>query len=187
MTIITEESLDKKVKDERQMKALLWVKQEEFNFLTDLFSEVHDKVVEEAYEERKRMAQERWSTKQVRRSSKWYPWILNTPLKKLFFLLYYLKTYPTYDVLGFSFGMDRSTACVNIHRLLPVLQRLFRELGISPKREVKNIEDLKESFNGDILDLIIDATERRYFRHKNYEKQKEDYSWKKSVIPRRIL
>jgi len=27
--------------------------------------------------------------------------------KKLFFLLFYLKTYPTFDVLGFHFGSNR--------------------------------------------------------------------------------
>lgn len=184
--MFSEDDFNKKVKDGRQMKALLWVKQEELNFLTDLFSEIHDKVRTEAYEERKQLKEIGVIQKQVRRSSKWNSSILDSGSKKLFFLLYYLKTYPTYDVLGFTFWMDRSTACVNIHRLLPVLMKLFRELGISPKREIYSMEDLKEAFDGNILDLIVDGTERRYFRHKDYEQQKENYSGKKSVIPRRI-
>jgi len=81
--------------------------------------------------------------------------------------------------------MDRSTACVNVHLLLPILKRLFVELWISPKREIKTVEDLKEAFDWDIIDLILDWTERRYFRNKDYEKQKENYSWKKNCIQRK--
>jgi len=36
------------------------------------------------------------------------------------------------------------------------------------------------------LDLIADGTERKYFRHKNNKKQKENYSWKKNAIQRKI-
>ena len=38
------------------------------------------------------------------------PHILKTSREKLFFVLYYLKTYPTYDVLGVEYGMHRSNA-----------------------------------------------------------------------------
>lgn len=173
------DNLDKTVKDERQIKALIWVNIREFKFLAELFSEIQTKVREEAYKERKEKKEKEKSTKQVRISSKWNPAKLDTDAKKIFFLLYYLKTYPTFDVLGFAFWMDRSTACVNIHGLFPLLKRLFVELWIAPKREIHTIEDLKEAFDGDIVDLIIDGTERRHFRHKDYEKQKENYSGKK--------
>jgi len=32
-------------------------------------------------------------------------------LEKLFFILYYFKTYPTYDVLAADFDVDRGTTC----------------------------------------------------------------------------
>ncbi len=82
--------------------------------------------------------------------------------------------------------MDRSTACVNIHGLFPILKRLFKELWVSPKREIDNIEDLKEAFDWNVLDLILDWTERRHFRHKNAKKQEANYSWKKNAIQRKI-
>ncbi|EJP05548.1 DDE family endonuclease domain protein [Leptospira interrogans str. UI 13372] len=37
--------------------------------------------------------------------------ILQDIEENLFFILFYLKTYPTYDVLGAVFKMDRTTAC----------------------------------------------------------------------------
>lgn len=43
--------------------------------------------------------------------------------KKLFFLLYYLKTYPAFDVLGFHFGLSAGHACDHVQALLPVLVR----------------------------------------------------------------
>ena len=36
---------------------------------------------------------------------------LPTAHEKLTFLLYYLKVYPTFDVLGTQFGLNRSKAC----------------------------------------------------------------------------
>jgi hypothetical protein len=82
--------------------------------------------------------------------------------------------------------MDRSTVCVNLKLILPTLKLLFKELWIAPKREINTVEDIKEAFNWNITDLIADWTERRYFRNKDYEKQKQDYSGKKNVIQKRI-
>lgn len=56
--------------------------------------------------------------------------------------------------MWFTFWIDRSTACVNLHGLLPVLKRLLQELWVSPKRKIKSTEDLKEAFDWEILDLI---------------------------------
>ena len=169
-----------KVKDWRQIKSLLWLNLEEFYFLTDLFWEITNVVEKEEYEERKK------KSKDARISSWWNPSELNNSKKKLFFLLYYLKTYPTFDVLWFNFWIDRSTACLKVHKLLPTLRRLLIDLWIAPKREIHNLEELKEAFDWNVLDLILDWTERKYFRHKDNKKQEENYSWKKNVIQRRI-
>lgn len=162
-----------KIKDWREIKALLWLSLEEFQFIVDLFWEITNIIKDEEYEKRKE------KNSNARKSSWWNPSKLNNNKNKVFFLLYYLKTYPTFDVMWFTFWMDRSTACVNIHGLLPILKRLFIELWISPKREIKSLEDLKEAFDWNILDLILDWTERRHFRHKDNKKQEEHYSWKK--------
>ena len=156
----------------------LWTK--EFNLLEELYGEIDKERAEKAYEERKK------KNPKARRSSVWNPSKLDSYKKKVFFSLYYLKTYPTYDVMWFSFWMDRSTVCVNLHLMLPILKLLFNELWIAPKREINTIEDLKEAFNWNVLDLIADWTERRYFRNKDNEKQKENYSGKKNVIQEKI-
>lgn len=41
---------------------------------------------------------------------------------KLFFILFYFKCYPTFDVAGLLFDMHRSQAHEWIHRLQPVLE-----------------------------------------------------------------
>jgi len=170
------ENLEKQIRDERQLKALIWLWKEEFRLLEELYEELDKQEKEEAYKKRKEL------NPKSRRSSGWNPSKLNSYKKKVFFSLYYLKTYPTYDVMWFSFWMDRSTVCVNLHLILPTLKLLFKELWIAPKREINTIEDLKEAFNWNVADLIADWMERRYFRSKDYEKQKNDYSGKKNVI-----
>jgi len=174
--------LGKTISDERQLKALIWLTKEEFNFLVNLFWNIEKEIKKEEYEER--LKNNDW--KNVRMGSISGNTKLKTSEDKLFFLLYYLKNYPTFDVLWFYFWLSRSGSCQNIHNFLPILQRLLKELWVSPKRELKTSEDLKEAFWWDILDLIIDGTERKHFRHKKDSKQKENYSGKKNVIQKRI-
>jgi len=173
--------LEKTISDERQLKALIWLTKEEFNFLVQLFWNIEKEIKQEKYEER--LKKSNWNFVRIGSISG------NTKLKtsqdKLFFLLYYLKSYPTFDVLGFYFWLSRWWACQNIHKSLPVLQRLLQELWISPKRNLETSEDLKKAFWWDILDLIIDWTERKHFRHKKDSKQKENYSGKKNAIQKR--
>jgi hypothetical protein len=46
---------------------------------------------------------------------------LPTMADKLLFVLYYYKTYPTFDVLGTQFDMVRSKTHENLHKLSPIL------------------------------------------------------------------
>ena len=45
---------------------------------------------------------------------------LGTSKDKLFYILWYMKTYPTFDVASFSVGFARSSACYWMHELLPI-------------------------------------------------------------------
>ncbi len=105
---------------------------------------------------------------------------LPTAHEKLVFLLYYLKVYPTFDVLGAQFGMNRSKACENLHRLLPVLYEALENLGVMPKREFKTVEEFRAACEW-IDDLLIDATERPHCRPSDADEQKELYSGKKTA------
>lgn len=51
---------------------------------------------------------------------------LASPQQKLLFILYYLKTYPAFDVLAATFSLPRSKACEHAHRLAKALERMLR-------------------------------------------------------------
>ncbi len=103
---------------------------------------------------------------------------LITVADKLFFILFYFKCYPTFDVIGLMFDLDRSNACRNVHKLIPILNGILKEAMVLPKRQIHTTEDLFELFPV-VHDLFIDATERQIPRPKNKHKQKENYSGKK--------
>jgi hypothetical protein len=46
----------------------------------------------------------------------------------------YLKTYPTFDVLGFFFDLNPSKAEENVKKLLPVLKRAQSKRNLLPRR-----------------------------------------------------
>jgi hypothetical protein len=106
---------------------------------------------------------------------------LPTMADKLLFVLYYYKTYPTFDVLGTQFNLARSKAHENLHKLSPILHATLAEKGMMPHREFKTPEELKAALGG-IDQIIIDATERHYRRSKDDAKQREHYSGKKNGI-----
>jgi hypothetical protein len=101
--------------------------------------------------------------------------------KKLFFVLFYLKTYPTFDVLGFHFGFSGGHAHAHIDRLLPVLLRSLADMSLVPEREAKTPEyftQLIDKYN----DIVIDGVECACVRPQDKEAQEACYSGKKKDI-----
>ena len=100
---------------------------------------------------------------------------------KLFFILFYLKTYPLQEVLGFLFGIDQSQA----NRWLKVLSRILKETfergGYLPARTASQLEEQLAHLPPP-ADVIIDGAERLRQRPKDPEKQQEKYSGKKQPI-----
>ena len=47
---------------------------------------------------------------------------MGSPQHQLVFILFYLKNYPTYDVLAFTFNISRACACESVKHLLTVLK-----------------------------------------------------------------
>src|SRR5207245_9552094 len=107
---------------------------------------------------------------------------LPTMTEKLQFVLYYYKTYPTFDVLGQQFEMARSKANENLHKLSPILYDTLVHLELMPYRELATPEDLKAALQG-VDRLLIDATEQAYHRSTDDATQREHYSGKKNSIP----
>ena len=106
---------------------------------------------------------------------------LPTMADKLLFVLYYYKTYPTFDVLGAQFDMVRSKANENLHKLSPILYDTLVELDLMPYRELETPEALRAALSG-VDQLIIDATERACRRSQDDATQREHYSGKKKTI-----
>ena len=156
--------------DERLFRALTGVAREEFRALLDVFTESYFTLREAAYQASK-------ATRR-RKPGGGAKGKLATCAAKLFFLLYYWKTYPTCDVQGNYFGLDRSNACRNVHKLWPVLEHALGQLGMLPARAFQSVEELQAAF-ADIKKLLIDATERAVVRPQDEEAQEETFSGKK--------
>ncbi|OHD64954.1 MAG: hypothetical protein A2176_07830 [Spirochaetes bacterium RBG_13_51_14] len=98
--------------------------------------------------------------------------------EKLFFVLYYLKNYPTYDVMGMHFGFNRSSAFKRVQEYMKVLELSLKRSKSLPADSLKTLRKVI----GDEKLVIIDGTEQRKNRPKNKENQKEYYSGKKNTI-----
>ena len=103
---------------------------------------------------------------------------LGSPENQLFFILFYLKSYPIFDVLAFTFKISLACAAESVHRLMPVLTRAQENLQVLPKRPSDNPKEIIQLIESNDK-IIIDATERPHFRPKNKNEQESHYSGKK--------
>jgi hypothetical protein len=163
------------IRDERQMKALTGLSQAQFDSLLPVFRDIYRAAQQHAYEKGSQSGTRR------RRPGGGSKGKLPTMVEKLQFVLYYYKTYPTFDVLGTQFTMARSRAHENLHKLSPMLYDTLVHLELMPYRELATPEELKAALQG-VDRLLIDATERAYHRSQDDAKQREHYSGKKNSI-----
>jgi hypothetical protein len=103
---------------------------------------------------------------------------LDTFRKQLFFILFYLKTYVTFDVLGFHFGLSGGNAHDHVKQLLPVLERSLAILNMLPSRPPQSPEEFIQLIEK-LDDIVIDCTECACVRPQDEEQQKAKYSGKK--------
>ena len=164
------------IKDDRQMRALTGVTVKQFEIILESFSQVYQEWQWQVYQEGL------LNGSRSRRPGGGQKGALPTMREKLFFLMYYLKVYPTFDVLGTHFGMGRSKANENVHKLMPFLMESLSQLDVMPRREFGSVEEMREVL-ADIETLLVDVTERAHRRPENDEKQRAHYSGKKRSIP----
>ena len=164
-----------KIRDDRHMRSLTGLTQAQFDEFLPTFTQVYDA------ERRTEYIREQLAGKRQRKPGGGRKSKLPMAADKLLFVLYYYKTYPTFDVLGTQFDLSRSKAHENLHKLSPILHTTLVRRGMMPHREFKTPEELKTALNG-IDQIIIDATERVYRRSKDDAKQQEHYSGKKNNI-----
>ena len=145
------------IRDERQMKALTGLSQAQFDYLLPVFSDISRDTQQQTYEEGMHPGTRR------RRPGGGSKGQLPTMVEKLQFVLYYYKTYPTFDVLGTQCAMARSKAHENLPKLSPILYDTLVHLELMPYRELATPEELQAALHGEDR-LLIEATERAYHR-----------------------
>ena len=105
--------------------------------------------------------------------------------EKLFFILYYYKTYPIQEALAASFGMSQSQANEWLHRLSGVLKQALRRLGVLPERVPEHLRVLlaDEAVVDEavVVEVVVDGVERRRQRPADQAAQQEYYSGKKKA------
>src|SRR3954464_15506154 len=130
------------IRDERQRKALTGLSQAQFDHLLPVFSDIYRATQQQTYEEGVQVGTRR------RHPGGGSKGKLPTMAEKLQFVLYYYKTYPTFDVLGTQFVMARSRAHENLHKLSPMLYDTLAQLELVPYRALATPEALKAALHG---------------------------------------
>lgn len=116
----------------------------------------------------------------IRKIGQGYKGRLPTSADKLFFTLFYLKVYPTFDVLGCFFDKGRGRSCEAIHLYTKVLKKVLARELVLPERKVASMEELFERFP-EIRDVFVDGVERKVQRPVGKKRQNKVYSGKKKM------
>ncbi len=106
--------------------------------------------------------------------------------QKLFFILFYVKTYPTYDVAAFAFASSKTRTCEWRKQILPLLEKTLGRKIVLPKRRIRTEEEFLAAFPG-IKEVLLDGVERPSIRNKKDKAQKKHYSGKKKRHTRKNL
>ena len=105
---------------------------------------------------------------------------------KLFFILFYIKVYPTCDLGGFIFNVDKSQVNRWVNRFMTILEKALGRSIVMPERRISSMEEFLKKFP-EVKDIFIDATERRVQRPKNKKLTKKRYSGKKKCHTRKNI
>ena len=111
---------------------------------------------------------------------------LETIPEKLFYVLWYMKTYPTFDLASFQVGFARSSACYWMHELLPILEQTMKRKFVLPERKISDPEEYFRLFP-EAREVFVDAVERLKQRPKKKKAQNKTYSGKKKAHTRKSV
>ncbi len=104
--------------------------------------------------------------------------VFKNPEDALFFLLFYLKTYPIEEVMASTFLMNQPQVNLWKRLLQNILETTLEKMDVLPSRNNKKLNKLLKEMN--LKEVIIDATERQIQRPLDNDVQKEYYSGKKN-------
>ena len=105
---------------------------------------------------------------------------------KLFFVLFYFKCYPTFDLAGLLFDFNRSQANRWLHRLQPVLEAALGRQMMLPKRQLRSLAEFIACFP-ETERVILDGVVRPIQRPQDSTRQKLTYTGKKKRNTRKHL
>lgn len=157
----------KGIKNDRQWRATVGLREEKFHLLVSLFKA--------SYEELHGVSLEQGAANLKKEMS------LTTYEACLFYVLFELKNGLTYDVLGFLVGVGSAQAYKIFEKYQKILEISLFQGGHLPKRNFETIGELKELLKAE-GEIILDVTELGVQRAGEYEEQKKDYSGKKKSI-----
>ena len=166
------------LKDDRQLRSLTGLGRDEFEKLLNEFTTCMKENQLKNYERKPKKNRQR-KAGGGRKSA------LGSPEHQLLFILFYLKNYPTYDVLAFTFNISLGCAFESVQRLLPVLKQTQKNLKVLPKRttdDPKELLQLIENVDHILIDLQNDPVSAR----KSQPDKKSITAGKKAFILSRI-
>ena len=165
-------SIKRALKSKRLMSALTGVTPDEFSKLLPSFAKMWNQTKEDKYlkDIKHRQRKPGGGTKGF----------LKTIEDKLFYILFYYKCYPTFDLLSFFFNCNRSNACRRMHQLTAIIESVLDKKMVLPKRKIENIDEFFRIFP-EAKDIFIDGTERPIQRSADNDTQKQNYSGKKKI------
>jgi len=167
-------NIDRALENERLLRALTGLNRNAFDKLCEVFEVVYQEQLERDPNPRKRA---KGGGRKVR---------LQSIEAKLFFILFYFKCYPTFDVLGLLFELERGRSNRWVHRLQGLLETALGKKMVLPERKIESIEQFLQCFP-EVKVVIVDGTERPVQRPKDAQKQKECYSGKKKRHTRKHI
>ena len=103
---------------------------------------------------------------------------LETPVEKLFFILFYVRCYPTLDVLSFIFTVHRSQPCRWVQEYSPILEATLGREVVLLVRKISSVDEFISLFP-EIKMVFVDRTERSIQHPQDKGKQKANYSGKR--------
>jgi hypothetical protein len=170
-------NIQRAMKSNRVLKSLTGLSIEKFKELAKYFEII---LIEDVAKRRKSVKN------RIRAAGGGNKHTLSSVEDKLFYILFYTKVYPTFDMAGFIFDVNRSQSNRWMHSLLPLLEQALDRRIVLPKRQIKDMQEFMNLFP-EIQDIFVDATERRVQRPQDNKKQKRVYSGKKKLIQEKQL
>lgn len=167
-------NINRALENDRLLRALTGLNRKAFERLCEVFEVAYEEILESDTKPRKRA---RGGGRKAR---------LSSIESKLFFILFYFKCYPTFDVLSWLFDIERGRANRWVHRLQGILETALGKNMVLPERKLESIEQFLARFP-EVREVILDGTERPVQRPKDAEKQKEHYSGKKKRHTRKHI